>query len=290
MNKLAFFYSLFCDNDISNSIRYLIPFIKNVKLYNSEKMLNNNMFIVLHTDDFTFNIIKRIAKQEEVSLENIVVKIHKRNLYLRGMIWRFESFYTNEYDICINAEGDWPIEKYFGQLELIKNSNYNYILHDVRQFNINKNCFAAGNFIIKPSCLSDIEKHKIQLITNLIDNIEQIHYGIDEEFFVNLCKKFLSDKFGLIIIHDNMRIFQHVENFEEEKNYIKQVFQNQDIFCVGNIRYNSIHNKPQELKYLKENSYILEDNVIEFKNPLRVPKNEWCNTELTEIINIILNS
>lgn len=290
MNKIAFFYSLFCDNIISNSIRYLIPFIKNVKLYNSENLLKSEMYIILHTDEFTFGVIKRIAKQEDVLLDNIIVKIHKRNLYLRGMIWRFESFYTNEYDICINAEGDWPIEKYFEQIELVKNSNYNYILHGVRQFNINKNCFAAGNFIIKPICLSDTEKHKIKLIADLIDNIEQVHYGIDEEFFVNLCKKFLSDKFGLIIIHDNMRIFQHVENFEEEKNYIKQVFQNQDIFRVGIIRHNSVPHEPQELKYLKENSYILEDNIIEFKNPLRVPKNEWCNTELTEIINIILNS
>ena len=290
MNKIAFFYSLFCDNNISNSIRYLIPFIKNVKLYNAERLLDNNMYIVLHTDDFTFNIIKRIASQEEVSLENIIVKIHKRNLYLRGMIWRFESFYTNEYDICINAEGDWPIEKYFGQLELIKNSNYNYILHDVRQFNINENCFAAGNFIIKPSCLFNIEKHKIKLVVDLIDNIEQIHYGVDEAFFVNICKKFLSDKFGLIIIHDNMRIFQHVENFEEEKNYVKQVFQNQEIVCIRNIKYDTVSYSSQQLKFLKENSYILENNIIEFKNPLRVPKNEWCNLGLSEIINIILNS
>ena len=289
-DKVGFFYSLFCNDDISKSMRYLVPFVKNVKLYNSNKLFEKDMHIILHTDEFSFDVIKCMAKQENVSLDKIIVKTHRRNIDLRGMIWRFESFYTNEYDICINAEGDWAIERYFGQIEYLKKSKYAYILHDTRQFAINKNCFAAGIAVMRSSCLSEAEKEKVKCCVELIENIEHVHYGVDEAFFVKVCKKFFKDKYGLIVVHDDMRIFQHVENFEKEKKDLKQLFDKQDIMRVGAIHYPPVKFTPQGLKFATNTGYILENKKVEFTNPLRVPENEWCNTALPQIIDKILDS
>lgn len=295
MNKIAFFYSLWCDDNISKSIRYIVPFIKNVKQYNISKLHKKNIFIILHTDEFSLNIIQIIAKQENVSLNDIIIKIHHRNTYLRGMSWRFESFYNNDYDICINAEGDWSIEKYEKRLQLFeKEPKYCYILNSVRQFNLNPCCFAGGCIFIRPKMLSDDDKHKIKLCFDLILNLEHVHYGVDEYVYVKIAKRIFSKYKGLIIVDNTLRIFQHIENYEQEKQNLTPIFNTSDIIDIRSFnsktkQYSNLIQKAEELKYKKGDSYFINSIEYKFGEPLRVDKNEFCDNDLLTIIDYILN-
>lgn len=293
--KIGIFYSLWCDNDINKSLRYIIPFVTNVRKYNESKLFERNIKIILHTDEFSLNVIKDITNQENISLSNIIIKIHKRNLYLRGMAWRFESLYNDEYDICINAEGDWPIERYDKELQyFINNKDLSYVLFDVRQFKINPCCFAGGNILIRPNTIGNEDKCKMKLCFNLLSNIEHVHYGVDEFVYVKLAKYILSKYHGLIVINDTMKIFQHVENYKTEYNNIKQVFVNSNILNVRDFnsnlkRYNEIiKTKVIPLKYSKKDGYQIGNDLYIYKSPLRVDINEFCNNELMEIIDKII--
>ena len=114
--RICFHYSIFSSDNVDNSLSHILRMCDNIDTYKRSGLEKKNVFLKIHTDDFTLRVIKDILKHERMDDFGIIYRIHRRNSGLNGMFWRFEAFFDNDSDIMVSAEGDFPIEKYFAEL------------------------------------------------------------------------------------------------------------------------------------------------------------------------------
>ena len=296
MEKTAFFYSIFSDDDISRSIMYVVNFVNSMKKYVVSKLWEKEIYIVLHTDDFTLDIIKKVMEQEELPMDKIIIRKHKRNLYLRGTIWRFDAFLDKQYDICVIAEGDLDITYYEKRLEhLMDHKEYAYVLYATRQFGRTKRPFNCGITFIRPKKIGVMDAYNMKLCFDLIDNMEHVSYGVDEYVLEKISRHILNKYKGLIIIHEKLsNIYKRIEDSLKEERVLKGHFKHSVIADSKTLyplisKYKSnLFLKTEPLKYKEEKSYTLDGKKYEFKELLRVEINSFCDFYLPKIFEKIL--
>lgn len=299
MNKIGIFLSIFSNDNIENSISYITKLCLNIKSYNDLRLSNENIDLIINTDDFTYKIISDICRQERISLDNIIFHKHRRNYGLRGMFWRFESFYADEYDITISGEGDYDLLNYGKELEYFESQTYDLLLHSVRQIKISLNCFAAGRIFIRPKNLSLEIKNRIKQLIELFDHIDDIDYGIDEYYLLSLLKKHFYDKHILIVTTNRLSIKDAIKDIDKEISNIKEYFYNATILTIQEyellIKENSKYsfNKYDYLSYhikTVENKlcYCIYGQCLKIKQPFRVSRSEFCQERLIKLIENII--
>lgn len=293
--KIGIFLSIFSNDEISNSISYICKLCENIKRFNYIHTNHNNYNLIVNTDEFTYKIIKDICRQENINIDNVIFHKHRRNMGLRGMFWRFESFYNDEYDICINAEGDYSLEKYLKDIEFFEKNEYTLMLYNVRKIQLSRTPFAAGRIFIKPKLLEKEVKEYIKKYIELFDHIDDIDYGVDEYFLVHVIKKYFLNNKNIIIVSNKSNIKDHVDNLEEEVNVLQNIFKKSNIITINNleeleknfIKYTC--NNDVCLKYYIKTfgddlCYCLYNQCLRLKKPFRVAKSEFCQDKLIKFL------
>lgn len=295
--KIGFFYSIFSVDQIEMSISYILCLVKNIdtlkRVREKSKVYGDVVDIVINCDEFTKKIIEDVCKNEDVDSSWVKYHIHRRNNGLRGMFWRFESIFSDEYDVTVNAEGDYEVSNYLKRLEYFVQRQYPLMIFDVRQFNINKNSIVGGMFFVHPKLIKQEVKDKIRRILPLFDHIDDIDYGVDELYLREFLIKNFSNERILVIADHKHNIFQHIEDLEKEKEHLRAVFKKSDVAdinwfeghlkkCTG--RYDAEQKK--NLKHLNtnENVYILGNNKYTINPPLRIDRSEFCQNYLLNLI------
>ena len=299
MNKIGIFLSIFSNDNIENSISYITKLCLNIKSYNDFYINNQNVDVIINTDEFTYKIIVDICRQEKISLDNVIFHKHRRNSGLRGMFWRFESFYADEYDIAICAEGDYDLSKYSKEIEYFETTKFDLLLHSVRQIKISLNCFAGGRIFIHPKNISLETKNKIKHVIELFDHIDDIDYGVDEYYLISLLKKHFYDKNILIVSDNRLNIKNAVKDINIEINNIKECFPKATVLSIQEYEalikeytkyvfntydYLSYHIKTVDDKLC----YCIYGQCLKIKQPFRINRSEFCQERLLKLVNDII--
>ena len=301
MNKIGFFLSMFSNDNIENSISYITTFCVNIKRFNELKEIHPNIDLIVNTDEFTYNIICDICRQEGIDISKIIFHKHRRNSYLRGMFWRFESFYSDEYDITINGEGDYDIRRYFKEIEYFEKNNFDLLIFSVRQIAINNNAIAGGRIFIRPKQISSEIKERIKGLIELFDHIDDIDYGVDEYYLIELLKKHFNDKNICIVVNNKLRIKGAILDINSEITNLKRIFTHAKIISVTDfdvlLRNNNLYHIKTDicnnLTYHLQTvggklCYCLYGQSMKIKNPFRVSRSEFCQERLINLIKCII--
>lgn len=298
--KIGFFYSIFSAKEVDKSISYILCLAKNIdtlkRAKDNAKKFGDTIDMIINCDRFTEEVINMVCKNEGIDTRWVKFHIHRRNMGLRGMFWRFECFYADEYDVAISCEGDYEVSAYYNKLEYFASKKYPLMVFDVRQFKINKNAIAAGMFFVRPKMLKQEVKKRIKTVLPLFDHIDDIDYGVDEHYFINFIVKHFSDERILVIADHKHNIFQRIENVEEEKAYLRTIFKGADVCDINwlesHLGKRSKYFVPQkkDLKYQNGNTYTVVEKkkTYTINPPLRVERSSFCQNNLMNIIKDII--
>ena len=298
MDRICFHYSIFSSDNVDNSLSYILRMCDNIDTYKRSGLEKKNVFLKIHTDDFTLRVIKDILKQERMDDSGIIYRIHRRNSGLNGMFWRFEAFFDNDSDIAVSAEGDYPIEKYFAEIEYLQDRpQFCLLVFETRQFLKNRHCFAAGTMIIRPKTIEPETQEKIKGVIALMEHCVSVPYGIDENFVSELFKTRFKQKPLCVIVHDRSRIFDHIEDGRKEMEIIQNYFPNSGTILYSNfterlgaLKKYSVGNKSGFFDRVKRSGqYVLNGERHMLKGVFRVGVDEFYEKTLTPMFKNIIS-
>ena len=285
-NRIAFYYSIYSDDNIENSIVYLTRLAYNIKYYLAND-LYEHFDLIINTDDFTQNILREIIHCERVDTmyfvngvhreNHIIWRIFNRNSGSKGMFWRLNSFVDTSYDITINAEGDWPIQNYFKQLEFFKQRPDTAIMfRNMRQFEKNTSALDGGCIFIRPNLIPKECRDKFKDFIDLVDNLSYVMYGMDETFIKKFTVKNLKDV-RIIFWLNKSTVKDNIVDEEHEIEVLNNLFTNCDVIhsqdmekAMKDIKSPYKNEKVEQLKYLVELNgqkfYIFDKMFLKLKH------------------------
>lgn len=224
--KIAIYYSIYVGNEnIALSLSYILQLCNNIKFYNANKLKDQNLFIVVETDNFTKSIIAKICdhNHERIDLADIIFHINRKNpdSTNRGMFWRFKSLTDVNYDITICGEGDNPLPSQLKYVKFFIDANKQLLINIVK--NPEKtNCYINGGFFMAmPRLIKQELRDKISGLLELYDNLDCLSYRSDEMFLQRLIEKRFNSDIA-ILYSKNIPITYGLtcNNIQDAKNFI----------------------------------------------------------------------
>lgn len=290
--KVAFVASLFIGNNTAQSMPYILPMVRNISKMHG---MQNGWDLFLHTDAVTKDVVEEVCKAEEIPTDRVNFVLHRRNSGMRGMFWRYAAFFMDElgYDISVVLEGDKQIDSYASDVEVFSGTNHQMMLFDVRQMAVNNNCIDGGTILIRPGIVEPEAKAKLRPVMDLMDHVDDIDYGIDENILLMWLKKNFKNSDVMIVVDDNHNIFQHIENVEAEKEVVAENFPGATIVTIQDLWSLRKDHEAEAIPAVKLNNlhgkkYRLDGTDIELGGWWRAPKSEFCHSVFLEIVEKII--
>ena len=229
LNNVHFHYSIFANNDLSKSMRYLYCIVLNAKRFLSDRNTFSNCKMILHTDAFTKKILSEMFSIEKLvdSSKQIEFSLHNRNDGIRGMFWRLACLYDDSADIAVSAEADESIYDCFKRL-LLFTKDESAVFFGVVNKNCNeRNMFLNGNFLFRPGLIDNVVKREWRNCLKIFDNIQNLKYSYDETFSTQFILKYMRDVDCILKIQPSrFKTLLHEEDIETELPKYKALFKN----------------------------------------------------------------
>ena len=268
---ISFNYSLYVDEDLKKSIRYIVFLLLNIKKAITKRVIDD-IDIIVHTDEHSLNIFRKFAESEYINLQSIQFKVYRRNTYLRGSSWRYFGIVNLDYKINCICEADDGISSSLAQLDLIKNDNtYAGIFYHAKKYEKSKNAFMGGRFAIRTQMLSDNERYKITQLLNICESTDNIQFNFDEYLLYEIVTHIFKDKRFIVECKENADISVKswiIEDFEEEKKTLLSKFNKVVVLKVNDYKgkneqkysYSNV-----KLAYLDGESYLFSNTRYSVK-------------------------
>jgi hypothetical protein len=286
--KIAFVASLFVGGGIGSSMPYVLPVVKNIARLNG---MGGGFDLFLHVDGETKGVVERVCSAEGIRTDKVNFVEHRRNMGMRGMFWRYEAFFMDRlgYDMSVILEGDVPVDSYMPDVGVFSDTGHQMMLFDARQMAVSRNCICGGYVLIRPGLVKDCAKRKLRLVMDLMDHVDDVDYGVDENVLLEWLKRNFGDEDLMIVVDDRHKTFQHIENVESEKKVVRGNFPGATIVTRDELEKMRAAHRPAplpqiRLKNLSGDTYRLDGTDIRIGGWWRSGKSEFCRSSLMDIV------
>lgn len=284
--KVAFVASLFIGASAERSMPYILPTVANIS-----KLRGLGWDLFLHTDRDTREVVERVCAAEGIPTDGVNFVMHRRNSGMRGMFWRYEAFFMDGlgYDMSVILEGDMPVDSYVADVGVFSGTGHQMMLFDARQMAVSRNCICGGYVLIRPGLVKECAKRKLRLVMDLMDHVDDVDYGVDENVLLEWLKRNFGNEDLMIVVDDRHKTFQHIEDVETEKRVVRGNFPGATIVTRDELeKMRDAHrraNLPQvRLRNLSGNTYRLDGTDIRIGGWWRSEKSEFCHSSLMDVI------
>lgn len=206
--KIALYYSIFCNSDnLQSSIIYVCSLCANIKTYQLNNIISKNIYLVICTDYYTQQIIKKMCYNEKIKLDNIIFKLFTKNPnnYLRGAFWRFNALIDTDFDITLTCEADFSLNynlRFLHIFEQYAEYNISGIVNRIPTTVVDR-YILASSIITRPINIVNTIRQKIKNLLDLFNCIDCLPYGADERFIKRLAEILLINEKWLFNIQNS---------------------------------------------------------------------------------------